>query len=165
MSYADFFLNSRATVVQLECLEIRHSAFSKTYRIVRNAVGGVKVKHECGCGYTYEYYPCSMRLSGPSDDLDHVLTVNFGDLGELLPLEMDNVRLYDSFREFPSVEYRTYRSDDLSAPLYGPLLLEVRKINFTREGVTFEARAPSLNSSKTGERYSIARFPMLKGLL
>jgi len=38
----EYFLNAPAKLVQLELLELSHSAFSKTYRIVRNAPEGVE---------------------------------------------------------------------------------------------------------------------------
>jgi hypothetical protein len=88
-----------------------------------------------------------------------------GDLGEIVPVEMDNIRAEDTFDELPVVVYRTYRSDDLSTPLYGPIELEVKNFAFDRTGCTFEAKAPSLNVSRTGETYTLPRFPMLRGLM
>jgi hypothetical protein len=128
-------------------------------------VGGITVTHEDASSYAYTYYPLECKLTGPRDDLDHMLTVNLGDLGELIPDEIDNVREANTFAELPVVRYRTYRSDNLDEPLYGPIELEVKNLNFTSEGCTFEARAPSLNVNRTGEIYSLPRFPMLRGLM
>lgn len=164
-AYSEFFLNSSSRVVQLECLEISHSLFTQTYYVVRNAAQGVTVTHEDASSHDYEYYPLRLRLSGPREDLDHTLKIELGDLGEIIPVELDAIRSGDGFSEFPVVKYRTYRSDDLATVLYGPLLLQVVNFTFTREGSVFEARAPSLNVTKTGELYKIARFPMLSGLL
>lgn len=164
-AYTEFFLNSLSSIVELECIEISHSKFTQTYRIVRNHVAGVTVTHEDSTSHDYTYYPLRCSLSGPRDDLDHVLRVELGDLGEIIPLEMDAIRSGNGFDEFPIVKYRTYRSDALTTVLYGPLVLEIRTFNFTRGGSQFEAKAPTLNVHKTGETYRIARFPMLKGLL
>lgn len=163
--YTEFYLSSKSSVAQLECLEISHSAFSQTYYLVRNAVHGITVTHEDETEHAYQYMPMRLELSGPRDDLDHILQIVMGDLGEVVPMELDRVRAEDKLSEFPLVTYRTYRSDDLSAPLFGPIVLEVRRFTMGREGCTFEAKAPSLNVSGTGEKYSIARFPMLSGLL
>lgn len=163
--YTEFFLNSGSDIVELELLEISHSLFTETFRVVRNAVDGVTVIHEDAASTDYIYYPLRCSLTGPRDDLDHILRVELGDLGEIIPLQMDAIRDGDGFGEFPIVKYRTYRSDVLTAPLYGPLILEVRTFNFSREGSQFEAKAPTLNVNMTGENYLIARFPMLKGLL
>lgn len=163
--YTEFYLKSKSSIAQLECLEISHSSFSQTYYLVRNAVHGVTVTHEDASSHAYTYMPMRIKLSGVRSDLDHILQISMGDLGEVVPMELDHVIADDALSEKPQVIYRTYRSDVLTAPLFGPLMLEVRNFNMDRTGCTFEAKAPSLNVSRTGERYSIARFPMLAGLL
>jgi len=163
--YTEYFLNSQSNIVQLECIEISHSMFSQTYYIVRNACNGITVTHEDASVHAYVYYPLRLSLSGPRDDLDHILKVELGDLGDLIPAELDAIRAADGFNEFPHVIYRTYRSDVLTVPLYGPIVLELTNLGMTPEGAAFEAKAPSLNINKTGESYNLPRFPMLRGLL
>ena len=165
MNYAAFFLNSKASVVQLELLEVSHADFSKTYRIVRNAVDGVTVTLETGSTATFEYYPLKIEASTTLDDLDYSIKVHLGDLGEVIPAEIDRLQDAGSMLVKPTVVYRAYRSDDLSTPLVGPIQLEIASISLTKEGSSFEAKAPSLSLSKTGEVYSLERFPMLRGLL
>lgn len=163
--YSEFFLNSKASIVELQCIEISHSLFSQTYYVVRNATLGVTVTHEDASSHDYVYYPLKLSFSGPREDLDQILSIQFGDLGEIIPEELGRIRAGNGFAEYPVVKYRTYRSDILDAPLYGPIYLQVKRFNNERNGSMFEAKAPSLNVSKTGEKYSIARFPMLSGLL
>lgn len=164
-TYAEFFLKSKSSVVQLETLEISHASFTKVYRVVRNAVQGLTAKLETGESVTFDYYPLLIENAGVRDDLDQAITVNLGDLGEVLPKELDEVSSNDGFGIKPTVVYRTYRSDDLTRPLFGPVVLEVTSFAFNREGSTFEAKAPSLNVNKTGELYKLDRFPMLRGFL
>lgn len=163
--YSEYFLNSGSSVVQLELIEISHSALSKVYRIVRNAINGITVKLEDGSVENFEYYPLAISPISSTDDLDQTLKISLGDLGEILPLEFDLIHKSDSFNEKPIVKYRVYRSDDLNNVLVGPLILEVKTFSFTKEGATFEAKAPSVNINKTGEVYKIDRFPMLRGFL
>lgn len=164
--YSEFFLNSKSSIAQLDCIEISHSLFTQTYYVVRNATQGVTVTHEDATEHAYAYYPLRLRLSGPREDLDHVLRIELGDLGEIIPAELDAIRAADGFDEFPAVKYRTYRSDDLANVLDGPLVLEVVNVTCAPgAGAVIEAKAPSLNVAKTGESYKIARFPMLAGLL
>jgi hypothetical protein len=163
--YTEFFLNCLSSVVQLDCLEISHSAFSATRYLVRNATAGVTVTHEDASSHPYIYVPMELALTGPRDDLDHILQVRLGDLGEIIGEELDNIAAADGFSELPTVVYRTYRSDDLTAPLYGPINLELKKFSMDRVGCSFEAKAPSLNISRTGEGYTLPRFPMLRGLM
>lgn len=164
-NYSEFFLNSKSSVVQLELIEISHSKFTKTYRVVRNAMQGVTVTLETEAQATFDYYPLRIENNGSRDDLDQSFTITLGDLGEVLPLELDSVASQDGFGEKPRVVYRTYRSDDLTRPLFGPVILEVESFAFNREGSTFTAKAPSLNINKTGELYLLERFPMLRGFL
>lgn len=163
--YSEFFFKSSGNVVQLECLEISHPSFTKVYRIVRNAVNGITVKYEDGLEYEHTYYPLQITSMGSRGDLDQGLQINLGDLGEVLPKELDAVTSEDKFSIKPVVKYRTFRSDDLQTVMFGPLVLEVTTFSFNREGSTFEAKAPLLNVSKTGEVYKIDRFPMLRGFL
>lgn len=163
--YAEFFLNSASSVVQLECLEISHPAFTKTYRVVRNATNGITVRYENGVYYDHSYYPLAIQSIGSRGDLDQGLTINLGDLGEVLPKELDAVTSDNSFDVKPVVKYRTFRSDDLNNVLFGPLVLEVKTFSFNREGSSFEAKAPSLNINKTGELYKLDRFYPLRGFL
>jgi len=163
--YSEFFLNSRSNIVHLETLEISHPNFTKIYRVVRNSVNGLTAKLENGSTVVFDYYPLKIENAGARDDLDQVINISIGDLGEIIPSEIDSVSQANSFSTKPIIIYRTYRSDDLNSPLFGPITLEVSSFSFTREGASFEARAPSLNVAKTGEIYKLDRFPMLRGFL
>lgn len=164
--YSEFFLGSSSHVVQLELIDITHPNFTRPYYCVRNALSGVTVTLEGALGTrAYEYYPMRVRSLGARNDLDAGFQIDVGDLGTVLPLEMDALTAVDGFATRPTVVYRTYRSDDLTAPLFGPLTLEVVSFSFTEEGATFEAKAPMVNNNRTGELYKLDRFPMLRGFL
>jgi hypothetical protein len=163
-SYTDFFLNSPARVVQLDLLEISHPNFSKTYRIVRNKVGGCTATID-GTPQVFDYYPLSVTPNSDRGDLDYSLQIQLGDLGDVIPTELDNVVAADGMGTKPTVRYWTFRSDDLTAALFGPISLEITTIQMTREGTSFLASAPALNSNRTGEIYLPSRFPGLAGLL
>lgn len=164
-AYSEFFLRSASSVVQLECIEISHPSFTKVYRIVRNATKGVSVRYENGVFYSHDYYPLKLTSLGSRGDLDQGFRINLGDLGEILPKELDAISVADTYRIKPVVKYRAFRSDDLSNAMFGPLVLEAGLLSFKREGCTFDAKAPSLNINKTGELYKLDRFPGLRGFL
>lgn len=163
--YTEFFLNAKSSIIQYELLEIYHPNFSKTYRLVRNNTQGVSVVLEDNTLKYFEYAPLKISLSNEQSDLDQIIKIELGDLGEIIPMEMSNVANKSNFTTKPIIKYRTYRSDDLTQPMYGPIILEIKSFGFTSNGSVFEAKAPSLNINKTGEIYSIDRFPMLRGLL
>jgi len=164
-SYSEFFLRSKSSVVELECLQISHPNFTKVYRLVRNSTNGALLRYENGIQYQHDYQQLAITKLGSRGDLDQGLRISFGDLGEVIPNEIDAITAANSFNIKPRVEYRTFRSDDLNTVMFGPLILEIKSFSFTREGSTFEASAPQLNINKTGELYKIDRFPSLRGLL
>lgn len=156
----EYFLNRTSDVGRYECLTISHPSFSKVYNIVRNARLGIEAE-----GVEYTYYPLEITSIGARPNLDSGFKINLGDLGEIVPVELDLVAADDAFSVKPTVAWRMYRSDDLTQPLQGPVTLEIKDFAFKREGCSFEAKAPSLNNNRTGELYSLARFPMLRGLM
>lgn len=161
-----FFLTARMDDVIFDCVEIYHPAFSQVYRKVRNNADGLTVRHETGATlYHYEWYPMEITELGESADLDNGRRIDFGDLGEILPLELDNVAAADMFHVKPTITYRAYKSTDLNYPLVGPLILEAPSFSFNQMGASFEAVAPYVNRNKTGETYNLTRFPMLRGFL
>lgn len=164
-NYSAFFLNTPSSVVQLELLEISHPSFTKVYRIVRNAINGVTVTLEDSSVHTFDYYPLQITPTTASDDLDQALKIDLGDLGQVLPTELDAVAAAANFKVKPTCKYRAYRSDDLTAPLLGPLSFVISEISFTKQGASFNAGAPKLNISSTGEIYSMDRFPGLRGFI
>lgn len=160
-----YFLNSQRDVVNLELVEFSHPAFSQTYRRVRNAIDGIGVGLETGQQARFEYYPMKITQMGDQANLDTGVRIDFGDLGEVLPRELDRAYSSGQMGIKPTVIYRAYRSDNLASPMIGPLRLEATTFSFSREGASFEASAPYVNNNKTGETYNLARFPMLRGFL
>lgn len=65
----------------------------------------------------------------------------------------------------PTVRYRTFRSDDPSHPIFGPITLELASIASNSEGSAFEARAPRTSINRTGLNYDMITFPMLRGFV
>lgn len=178
-AYHDYFLGSAPSVAQLELLEITHPRFSQTFHIVRNyeldelstfdAQGNKKVgaivMHEGAVGpFEYEYLPVSIQKMGSGNDLDQILRVGIGDLGSVIPQEIDLVRSGNAMRTKPLVTYRVYRSDDLTATglIFGPTIHEITTVSRSKEGCSFEAVAPRLGITRTGRLYAIPKFPMMR---
>lgn len=163
--YHEYFLNSKSSVVHLDLIEISHPSFTQTYRKVRNATSGVSVILEDGNEYFFDYYPMKITPSSQGNDLDQMIKITLGDLGDILPTEIDSITSSNGFQVRPVVKYWAFRSDDLTEPLVGAYVMEVQNFSFNKEGSQFEAKAPSLNITRTGEVYSLDRFPMLRGFL
>lgn len=163
-----FFLHSSPAIVQFDCLEITHPNFTTTYRIVRNySLGnppGVNLTHEGPAGpFFYSYYPMTITPIAASSDLTQALNVTLGDIGTVIQVEIAAVTAANKMSIRPVAKFRTYRSDDLTQPMFGPLTLEISNITCAWDGNTFECHAPKLNNSKTGQLYTVDQFPMLRG--
>ncbi|QZA70463.1 minor tail protein [Erwinia phage AH03] len=162
--YSEFFLKSKSSIVGLETVEISHPKFSKVYRIVRNNTKGISATIEDGSVVTFSYYPLKIEFDGMKDDLDSGMKITLGDLSEILPVEMDN--LNGDFSVKPTIKYRVYRSDDLTTPIYGPIVYGADDISFDGLDSTIDAQAPSLNNNRTGIIYDLSgKFRTLKGFL
>jgi hypothetical protein len=175
-AYHDYFLGSAPAVAQLELLEISHPKFSQTFRIVRNTEQdelaaldiygnnkrGIIVMHEGAVGpFEYEYLPIAITKIGTGNDLDQILKVDIGDLGSLIPQEIDLVMTANAMQIKPLVKYRVYRSDDVSL-IFGPTTHEITTITHSKTGCSFEAVATRLSVTRTGRKYTIKEFPMMR---
>lgn len=161
-NYTSFFLNAKGGLIQLECIEISHSSFEKPFRYVRNDTSGITVTHEDGLDYTYEYQVLEIQRSNVTNDIDQVMNITFADADDTFTKAMQNI----TTTERPSFKYRSYRDDDLTAPMVIIQTLEITSMNKDGSGyITFEAKAPELNSVKTGEIYTLDRYPLLRGTL
>lgn len=164
-NYVSFFLNCPAAIAKIECLEISHPSFSQVYRVVRNVTQGIRVRHEDSEWHDYIYYPLRIKMQTMSADLDFGVNVDLGDLGTLVPMEMQRVRDAGTIKTKASVVYRIYRSDVLDTIMEGPYRLEAKIISYTREGASFEATAAAMNINMTGIPYDLLTFYPLRGFL
>lgn len=163
--YTQFFLNSMSSVVPLETLEISHPSFSQVHNVVRNSTRtGITATLETGVATDFVYYPLQIKPTSSQNDLDQKLQIQLGDLGELVPNEIDNCFAAGTMLTKPIVNYRVFRSDDLTKPMDGPFRYEITTLSMKQTGSGFAAEAPRLNTSRTGEIYTIDRFPMLAGV-
>lgn len=164
--YAEFFLNRKVDIYQLECVELTHPSFINTYRVVRNNDLGIYVEHKPGEGQLfYEYLPMQVERSGMLGDLDQTLTISLSGLGDVLPDEFKRIREGQFTTIKPVINYRLYSSNNLSRPIYHLLGLQLAGVAMTEKAVTFKAASPRLNTSKTGDIFALDRFSGLKGAI
>ena len=164
IDYVSFFLNSESRVVEYETLDIYAPGFLERYRIVVNNSLGITASIETGEQVFFRYYPALIELPSESDDLDQVISITLGDVGEIISNELDRIHAQDSFNVKPTVIYRTFRSDYLLTSMKR-YVLEISELHEAFEGSTFEAKPPVINMVKTGEIYSLVRFTALKSVL
>ncbi|OTG78496.1 hypothetical protein B9T31_17565 [Acinetobacter sp. ANC 4558] len=160
MDYTSFFLNSSGGVVQLECIEISHPSFTKTFRYVRNDEDGVKIGKD-----VYQYQPMSIKRANVTNDLEQRFSITLADMEDEFSDAIDNIHQSASPRVKPKLVLKMYRDDDLSAPMNEIQTLEIATISGDSTGlVTFEAQAPELNAVKTGRLFTFEDYPLLRGI-
>lgn len=177
--YSDYYFNSAPSVAELDMLEIQHFRFSPTvFRLTRNGnvqdlTGtdpfgnprrGVIVTHEGGAGpFEYDYLPMQIERLGSGTDMDQSIRVTLGDVGSILPQQLELIDTFNANTIKPIVRYRAYRSDNLTTPLtVTPVILEMKRVTFNRQGCAFEAVSPYLNVGRTGVVYTTKDFPTMK---
>lgn len=162
----EYFFNRSPAVFRLQMVEIDHSAFlDGPFRLCPTVMGGITVTHEDTVVANYQYVPMEIKTMGSTGNLDQDLEITLGDLGEILPAQIGFVRNANKMREKPSLIYREYASNALSAPMFGPFTMQVNGISFNKTGATFTAKPVAFNRSRTGEVYDLTRFPMLAGFV
>ncbi len=160
----DFYFAAPASTAGIETLEISQVSFSQVWYLQFHYRLGLWARLESAERVFFQYVPIRLRKLEETGNLDFGLTVTLGDLGEILPDEIQRAREAGTLRTHrPRVVYRVYSSDGLEAPMVGPIVLEAREISRTNDGAQFNAKAPELNISKTGELYTTDRIPMLLG--
>lgn len=161
---AEFYLSAFGRVKRFECIKLAHPNFTQPYYIVRNKPGGLTAKVE-GQMTDFGFYPLRITAQAQDNDLDFALQIDLGDLGEIVPAELDAVAAANGFGVKPTLDYWAFRSDDLMTPLLGPVRLEIQELPVSRDGTSFVAAAPAMNVNRTGELYTTGRFPMMRAYL
>lgn len=177
--YSEYYFSSPPATAELDMLEIEHFRFDPTiFRITGNGniqditgtdpfgnpLRGAVVTHEGPAGpFEYTYVPMTIERLGTGTDMDQSIRVTLGDVGEILAQQLKRIDTFNANTIKPIVRYRAYRSDDLTLPLtVAPVILEMKRVTFNRQGAAFEAISPYLNTGRTGIIYDTVKFPTMK---
>lgn len=164
--WIDFFFGAPLRTAEVRTIEISQPSFSQVWRLQAHYREGFWARLESGEMVFFQYVPLLLKPLEDVGTLDFGMSVTVGDLGEILPDEIQRARVAGTLRTSPpTVVYRSYRSDNFGAPMFGPLTLQARTVTRSVEGAQFDATAPQLNTSKTGMLYRTDLFPMLRGFL
>lgn len=158
--YTSFYLNASGAIAEVNCIEITHPTFSFYLQSFDDE--GFHVVHEDGQKTFYEYLPMQIDRSNVNNDLDQIVKMTIHDFDD---------RLIDAYKNLPDkkpviFKQRIYRDDNFQSPMIVIQTLHITSMsNDSKGNVTFEAKAPELNSVKTGDVYSFEQFPLLRGTL
>lgn len=108
----------------------------------------------------------NVRIQPPGSPthLDQSLTITLStvDPADTFRNAMDAIPL--DTEELIQVVYREYLSNDLSAPM-AHVRMQVEGIAYNRGAALITAVAPRLNVTRTGELYTLKRFPTLRAFV
>lgn len=145
----------------IECIEIIHPSFTKHYHFVRNHEDGVRVKHNDGVYKDYEFLPLAIKPSRSANDLQQGFTIGIGDVGEIMPNEIDRLRRGSHRTVRPKLNYRVYLNSDLDSPMRSVLGLEITDNQPKKQGAVFICKARELNKTDTSVLFTSSLFPSL----
>lgn len=147
-------------VYVIDTLEISHSLLSTRYLLTREPTG-LTATLETAETVTFEGTNINIILNSAKNDLDSNFSFTLPDIDNILDDELDLIPL-DNTEPIVCI-YRSFNSDDLSAPS-SIFELEVLNVSQKKGVFTIECGVPQLNWNKTGEIYTYDRFPMLRAL-
>ena len=159
----EFLASAPRSKYMIEVVSIAHSALTQTYHLWKEPVAGT-VTDESSNVLSVIPVNCQIDPAGSPDNLDQKFTVTIDttDPDNILRNELDLIPLTTEERIL--LTYRVYLSDDFTEP-QAVQQLQVESINYGRGIASLSAVAPRLNITRTGELYTLKRFPMLRGFL
>lgn len=164
--WIDYFFGAPRGAARLQTVVISQPDFSKVWSLQSNCREGFWARLETGEQMFFQYVPMLLKPLEDRGSLDFGMSITVGDLGEILPDEIQRARAAGTLRTSPpTVVYRSYRSDNLDRPMLGPITLRAQPITRSREGAQFDATAPQVNISKSGMLYRPDLFQTLWGFV
>ena len=158
----NFFLTDTSGIRKVETIQLYHPDFGNLYFQSDWIDEDFVAKDENAQTITFPYQLFTVDLGNILADLDQEVTVSFQDYDDDLKDKLFNADHMTAIK----FRYRSYRDDDLESPLDTLQTLNVLSISTDDSGViTFRANAEMLNAVKTGIRYTLVEYPLLKGTI
>jgi hypothetical protein len=150
------------TVRSISVLQFSHSTMTQVFYLWREPYEGA-VTLEDGSVVTVQPLNFEEKLAGSEENLDQNFQINLDttDIEDTFREQMDLVPL-DSSERVECV-YREYLSDDITAIVAGPAVLQVEAVSYQIGAATITACSPRLNVTSTGEIYAPRDCPTLRG--
>jgi hypothetical protein len=147
----------------IQVISISHSAMSQEYNLWTEPYAG-EVTTEDDIVIEPQPTNIAIKLAGTPAHLDQAFDISISTVASpsVFRAEMDRIPLDTTERIV--VVYREYLSDNLEEP-QAVATLQVESIGYTRGAAVITAASPRLNVTRTGELYTLKRFPMLRGFI
>ena len=159
----NFFLTDTSAVRKVDTIELNHPDWTVPFYFQNEWIDEDMIAtNEDSVAVTYQYQLFEVDRGNVMADLDQGVSITFADYID----ELKNAINSADHMKAITLKHRMFRDDDLSSPLDFIQTLQVLKVNNDSNGVvTFEASAEQLNSVKTGDVYTLNKYPLLKGVI
>lgn len=160
---ASFFLTNTRSLYWIDTIEMNHPDFVDPFYFQNEYIDeDIVATNEDSQQVTYSYQLFEVKRNNVVADLDQGVGVTFADYKDVLKAAVNSANTSSPI----TVRYRVFRSDDLTSPMDFIQVLKVVNVSSSADGfVTFQAGAEQLNNVKTGDTYTLNKYPLLKGTI
>lgn len=149
--------------VELEGVTISHTAFPTDIHITGSIHPGFTGMPESGPEIQYVYMPIRINRASQSGNLAQRFEMTFQDLNTVIAPYIDLIPISSSERPQITIRSFVYEPTGVSALADGPYRLQATDSAFTPDGFKVTATPRNVNSTGTGRKMTVQRFPMLRG--
>lgn len=149
--------------VELEGISVYHSAWPAPQHFTASIHPGFTAELETSEVVEFIYLPIKLTRASQEGNLSQRFSIVFQDLNTIIAPLVDSIPI--SSTERPQIEIRSfvYNGGEVSALADGPYRLQVTDSVFTPDGFKVTAAPRNVNSTGTGRRMTVQRFPMMRG--
>lgn len=166
--YRRFLASAVFAEREFRTIEIHHTDFSETLRFVRDYEDQTltlepTAPRNPSTAVLFTALSMNIKEPGETQDVDQVLKVDLGAIGNEVQDQIDQITTSETFTPI-EVIYRKYYSGDISEPV---LIIQLSASVLQFQGyssVAFTAEDVDFSNARSGELYTLERFPTLQGI-
>lgn len=144
-------------------LQFSHSMMTKVYVLWGEPYEGVITTEDGEADVEHANFKVDLAGSQQNLDQNFEILLDTTDIADEFREQLDRVPL-DTEERIRCV-YREYLSDDLTAMVVGPAVLQVESVSWEVGAASITAVSPRLSMTRTGVLYSPRDIPMLRAFL
>lgn len=162
------YASAPVTATPFEVISAEAPWFSKTYYLQNVLTEELSVTLETGQVVSVDYAPMALEQASSNADLNYERRILIQMVNDVIADEMSkydpDLHEWTDFK-MKSRGYIYYRTGDVSGIKTPVVVLPVRGITMTYNGVSAKVSSKPVNESATGEVATVNRVPMMKGFV
>lgn len=167
-AYRKFLASAPVAEREFRTIEIHHPDFSETLRFVRDYEDQTltlesTAPRDPSTAVLFTALSMEIKEPGETQDVEQVLQVSLGAVGNEVQDQVDQITTGNTFEPIELI-YRKYYSGDIGEPVL-VIQLSCSVLQFNGySSVSFTAEDVDFANSRSGELYTLERFPTLEGI-